>query len=103
MLRVDESFTRWFRAQVKEQGLTATLMDIKEACFVIQSSNTTGKDKKKKKKKKKKTVNKIETAVVGRDSKLEIMFLEDLGTVYGSMDSDAEEGALYQHVGRKPA
>ena len=97
MLRVDESFTRWFRAQVKEQGLTVTLMDIKEACFVIQSSNTTGKDKKKK------TVNKIETAVVGRENKLEIMFLEDLGTVYGSMDSDAEEGALCHHAGRKPA
>ena len=42
--------------------------------------------------KKKKTVNKIETAVVGRNSRLEIMLPEDVGTVYGSMAGDAEEG-----------
>ena len=86
MLKADMSFFRWFQAHVREKGLPATLMDVKEACFVILSSKTTGKDKKKK------TVKKIETAVVGRGSNLEIMLLDDLVTVYGSMVGDAEEG-----------
>ena len=44
MLKADESFSRWFRIQVIEKGLPATLMDIKEACFVVLSPKTTGKD-----------------------------------------------------------
>ena len=42
--------------------------------------------------KKKKTVKKMETAVVGRGSQLEVMLLEDISTAFGSMPGDAEEG-----------
>lgn len=87
MLNADQSFSKWFQSQVKEKGLSATLMEIKEACFVVQSTKTTGKDKKKKK-----TVKKMETAVVGRGSQLEVMLLEDISTAFGSMPGDAEEG-----------